>query len=592
MVDGGTGEVQGTVRVAGVSYPNEQLLGSPRDTTALSVDATDSRQRDLPLSGSPRLRRGIGQGEPAVRSGDGFATREAVGVAENVFGGNGAARNFFVAPSYRAGQRESIDAIEDAFEQGYRYVVLEAPTGSGKSHIARAFAFQAGTAHILTSQKGLQDQYERDFPDMFVMKGRSAYTSIYSSPEEHMTCANCLCQKDKKYKTDECPYTKAKRAAKNSKVVVHNFDSFYYQTKFSPKSSFAGRNILIVDEAHNIEGKYLEFMSFSISNRSQNLTIPRYGTVEEYESFLRSEYRRTVQMLDFLEELEGGMNDSQLQDMHDKRKLVSSLRNCLDNFGQIEYVVDYKDKRQYQMVTFRPVQVGGFVRKNLFPFGNRVLMMSATILDKDIFCWNIGLDPEEVAFIRQPSHFPKENRKILFKPVGSMSFKKKAFTLPQMMVMIEDILDRFPNTRGIIQTHAEWLAEAIRDELGHLPRLTFNKDFRNVTEMLEEHDQKSASVIVASGLREGIDLYGDRSRLQIFCKVPYPSLGDVRVKRKMELSPAWYGYTTAYNLVQALGRSVRSETDKAVTYILDEDFRNFYARNKRFLPDYIREAIV
>ena len=42
----------------------------------------------------------------------------------------------------------------------FKYVILEAPTGAGKSWIASTLALWKKNVTILTSQKGLQDQYE------------------------------------------------------------------------------------------------------------------------------------------------------------------------------------------------------------------------------------------------------------------------------------------------------------------------------------------------------------------------------------------------------------------------------------------------
>ena len=44
-----------------------------------------------------------------------------------------------------------------------RVLVVEAPPGVGKSHVAMALARWSGDAYLLTSQKLLQDQYEREF---------------------------------------------------------------------------------------------------------------------------------------------------------------------------------------------------------------------------------------------------------------------------------------------------------------------------------------------------------------------------------------------------------------------------------------------
>jgi Rad3-related DNA helicase len=86
-------------------------------------------------------------------------------------------------------------------------------------------------------------------------------------------------------------------------------------------------------------------------------------------------------------------------------------------------------------------------------------------------------------------------------------------------------------------------------------------------------------------MTEGVDLSDALSRFQIICKTPYPYLGDAVTQKKMQLNPDWYPYQTAKTLIQALGRSVRSEEDFAVSYILDSDFSYFYKRNDRFFPE-------
>ncbi len=54
-------------------------------------------------------------------------------------------------------------ADADADAKAPRLFVVEAPPGVGKSHLAVTLARWSGDAYLLTSQKLLQDQYEREF---------------------------------------------------------------------------------------------------------------------------------------------------------------------------------------------------------------------------------------------------------------------------------------------------------------------------------------------------------------------------------------------------------------------------------------------
>jgi Rad3-related DNA helicase len=555
------------------------------------------------MSETPYARRGSGKIDGGISVRNGAVTGEArVGEAPNVFGGTGRGVDHFTAPAFREHQREAIEEIDAAFQQGYRFVFLNAPTGSGKSIIGRAIAFEAGDTHILTGQKILQDQYAREFDDMFIMKGRGEYKSKWEVDPDtgeplNTTCANCPCQRKRAHKIASCPYGEAKKAAQKAPVTVHNFDSFYYQGYLS--HSFSPRQLMIIDEAHNLEEKYLNFMEFTLSSYGRpELVIPEYSDIDDYDRLVRSELEYVRRQIKTLDAVRGGdqfgLEPDQVRELEDLTRLEHRLGRYVlnrDRGGSVEYVFEYEDKGAYQRVTFRPVFVGSFVRESLFPMAQRFLMMSATLLDKDLFARSIGASPDEVYFIDLPSTFPAKNRPIVFRPVGSMKYSERENTLPLLATEVQAILDRYPDRKGIIQTHNEKTAKYLRSVLKD-ERLTFNKDFSSPQEMLEVHRKKPGSFIVASGLREGLDLSGDLSKVQVFCKVPYPSLGDKRVKRKMDIDKSWYGYMTTLMFVQALGRSVRSKSEKAITYLLDSDFKRFYGMNKRFIPKYIREAIV
>src|SRR4029450_7374138 len=70
------------------------------------------------------------------------------------------------------------DAVAEALAApaAPRVFIVEAPPGVGKSHVAMALAHWSRDAYLLTSQKLLQDQYERYFgADLQLVKGRDNY---------------------------------------------------------------------------------------------------------------------------------------------------------------------------------------------------------------------------------------------------------------------------------------------------------------------------------------------------------------------------------------------------------------------------------
>jgi Rad3-related DNA helicase len=89
-----------------------------------------------------------------------------------------------------------------------------------------------------------------------------------------------------------------------------------------------------------------------------------------------------------------------------------------------------------------------------------------------------------------------------------------------------------------------------------------------------------------------LDLVGELSRLQIICKVPWPNFyEDKQLARRVELDRRYLTWLTALKTCQSYGRSVRSETDWAHTYVLDEVFVSFLDDAKTMLPNWFKEAV-
>ena len=66
----------------------------------------------------------------------------------------------------RPEQKQIINEIIDAIEMGFKNIIVEAGTGTGKSAIATTIANYIGDSYILTMTKQLQNQYLDDFEYM------------------------------------------------------------------------------------------------------------------------------------------------------------------------------------------------------------------------------------------------------------------------------------------------------------------------------------------------------------------------------------------------------------------------------------------
>jgi ATP-dependent DNA helicase DinG len=81
-------------------------------------------------------------------------------------------------PDIRPKQCQVLQEICDAFNSGYRIIVLEAPTGFGKSPVAISVARTLGSNYTWSATKELQTQYVDDYPYLRSVKGMDNFRCL------------------------------------------------------------------------------------------------------------------------------------------------------------------------------------------------------------------------------------------------------------------------------------------------------------------------------------------------------------------------------------------------------------------------------
>jgi len=219
-------------------------------------------------------------------------------------------------------------------------------------------------------------------------------------------------------------------------------------------------------------------------------------------------------------------------------------------------------------------------------------MLSATILDPDTFAESLGVDKSNMKFIRIPSTFPPENRKVIVRACGSMARRSIDETLPKLAAAVREVLDTHPDDRGMVHVHSYRIAEFLAKHVKNA-RLMFHDSTNRERVLMDFMSNPSDNrVLVSPSMTDGLSLDDDLARFQVICKMPFPYLGDPQVAAKKDRYPGWYDLETAKTLMQTFGRVVRGSEDHGVTYVLDGDFERFYRRTKsRMFPAYVQEAI-
>jgi ATP-dependent DNA helicase DinG len=531
---------------------------------------------------------------------------------------------FFPLEKARGLQSAVIDEIDKVFRSGKKIVILEAPVGSGKSAVALTLGRAAKDCHILTPRKSLQDQYFDDFEEHIVlMKGRNSYPCTFdSTPNEYRkvinkikggqiaapsineeTCATGPCR-DSKSMFDKCvglngpcPYKVAMEVAQNNDIVVHNLHSFIFQTNFT--EAFIPRELLIVDEAHEIEGIMRDFISKSFTSHKPVWTsrVPESSDPEDWREVLFSD--------DFvpIETASDRIKKQQDPDFTSERDnyllKVKIFLDQLESTGH-KYTIRFHENNHGRTgvhvnstVEFVPHKIGNAAQTSLFNYGSKVLLMSATIFDKDVFCRNIGLNPEDAYFIKAPSSFPLKNRPVYLKSEYQVdtSFQQWDNNFGEMIGIIQKIMDTFHDVKGLIHAPSyaamEQIAVALNDD-----RIMTHRSDNFVQRLNEFYNTQGPNVFISPVCQQGVDFKGDRGRFQIVLRVPYPSTQDKFISEKVETDFPWYNYQALVTFGQQLGRINRSETDFGVTFLMDSRFNKFVSRNNSKLPKWQRDAFI
>ncbi|MGC2573640.1 MAG: helicase C-terminal domain-containing protein [Candidatus Nitrosopolaris sp.] len=315
-----------------------------------------------------------------------------------------------------------------------------------------------------------------------------------------------------------------------------------------------------------------------------------YG--HEIEKWINFLIELQTQMLDLTGNVSEELAVEAMTDTQKLTRAIDDIRSDPKNWIVSEIK---KENNEVTRVQLKPLDVSHYC-KGVFEKCNKILMMSATILDKDAFCKSLGLTPEEVKFIPVASDFPSQNRPIIPLNIARLDFN----TLQQQQVKtilsgaVENVMTLHRNHKGIVHTTSYKQIDFIKENISQVnkSRLLETNPERQRDEVIAEHIKSiEPTVLISPSLYTGLDLKDDLSRFQIVIKVPYPDLGDRWINEKKKRSGQWYNWQTALRLVQAYGRSVRSKEDYAVTYVLDSGFENFVKKNKNILPDWFTQAI-
>lgn len=529
--------------------------------------------------------------------------------------------------AFRPDQERAVDEIVDAFTR-VPVVILEAPTGAGKTLIAEmvrrrvyAGAERASARGVYScTTKSLQHQFRRDFDSANLM-GRSNYPTEWGG--EDVTAEDCTgrggamclyCSGP-----ESCPYQCAVSAFRDHELGVTNLAYLMATMQIGRRDMrpVHQRGLLVIDEADELEGLLVDRAGLGISSRmmadvgvqplKKGVHAPTIAAwLDEFSTAAR-EWAR----------LQGErVRDDDVKMIRKigrvKETAVRALLVRRDfAIDPNQWVRNYDDRTNYaDNFKLAPVRVGKFGKELLwggvFDAGCKVLVMSASILAPEQWAEDVGLIVgDEIIgqheYVEVPMRFPAENRRIIASGVADLKrggaedepWDVRAKTMARAIGRVLELHEG----NVLVHTVSYKLSELVTREIRATARATGRKVHTYTRaadrEQAIEDFKLHGGVLVASSLERGVDLAGDLCRVQVICKVPFPNLGDRRVAARSRLpgGERWYATQTARSLVQMTGRGVRNEQDHAVTVILDKGFMRWWSQWKSIMPAWWAEAV-
>lgn len=397
---------------------------------------------------------------------------------------------------------------------------------------------------------------------------------------------------------DVCYYYRAKYKAMLASHSLYNYSAYLHFYRFGPDEM--RRRCLVADEAHEIEDILADYAACSVSadelaaagahvpimpDGEAGADVDPDGLLDALKSLTRHHARA------MRETGRGGGAAFQRHAVLAER--YGTIRTELKRNPANVHGAARRDENGRTVLDACMLDVSWLARR-LFDSPCQ-LYMSATI-HPDVFCPSMGIDRRDCAYIEvEKSPFPAENRPVHWLDTVRLNNSSGAADLAAAYGEVVRLLALHPNEKGIVHTTSIRQCNELCSAVGGA-RETIQVYGGGPVEReaaLERHAASSGpTVLVSPGLWNGVDLKGDLSRFQIVLKAPYLSMASMRTARMAAANQLWYRYRTMAKLIQGIGRSVRSEDDYAVTYIVDGAAALLVRSLQRYVPRAYADILV
>lgn len=419
-----------------------------------------------------------------------------------------------------------------------------------------------------------------------------------------------------------CPFEIQLDAAKDADAVICD-----YNYVFAPRSAFgrlasrdftqSGKPNLVIDEAHNLPARSMDYYSPSLS------TLVLQNLLQDLDKIAEA-FR--IQARDLIGECIAVIEDCRPENcqspmrihppieefLKQDEKLRGFLTSYLNSDAEIQakdpvlalsfYWSDFTESLEY-VASGRPEFFTSFhphpaalkitccdaseMLKSAYKDYEQIAAFSATLKPFEYYSRLGGLDPERVKTAEFASPFSPAHRKLLLIPQVSSKYSERERNAPRIAEVIHKISSQKRGNYFAFFPSFDFMERVYQNldvpegfQVMRQKRQMRREDVDGVLENLKDPDAAHILFAVQGGVfSEGVDYPGHMVIGAFIIGPPLPNF-DLEREKMREYYQKHYGagfdyaytYPAMAKAVQAAGRVIRSETDRGLIVLMDSRF--------------------
>lgn len=409
-----------------------------------------------------------------------------------------------------------------------------------------------------------------------------------------------------------CPFELSLDLSLYSDIIICDYNYFFdpivYLKRFFDENKFT--TSILVDEAHNLveRGRKMYSASIDISSFKEAKKAVKNLDHKKIKNAIKritklfstySEYPDGNTTIDFLTQKELNSINAYLLASIDVSKThhnfaTSEFMNFYFELNKFNKLLEFYDEtfslyvsknKKYISINLFCLDPSNLIRNSMNKIKGKVIF-SATLKPSDYYIDLIGgakTDP----YLMLPTPFDKNNLLLLVAPHISIKYKNRSSTIQTVASYIKEFISTKQGNYFIYVPSYEYLSQ-IKDYLidPSFDLLVQEKDMLDTDKInflsffKEKPNRTTVGLAITGGaFGEGIDLVSDRLIGVIIVGVGLPQLCYERDLIKSYFDKkSLNGYDYAYvdpginKVLQAIGRLIRSESDKGVALLVDDRY--------------------